>query len=122
MYPSRFFLYLAAVMILLQRGVAPPVPIPGLDAFINVNTTVLDKFIQKKIDQAFNGDHPFQSTSGADIVKSTCKRMFADQPRKISNTRINFLLILIFLQLLKSFSCMWIVSELLHFIVKRSIH
>ena len=53
MYPSRFFLCLTTVMILQQSGVAPPVPVPDLDAFINVNTNVLDKFIQKKIDQAF---------------------------------------------------------------------
>ena len=90
MYPSRFFFCLAAIMILQQSGVAPPVPVRDLDAFINVNTNVLNKFIQKKIDQAFIGDHPYQSTSGADYVKSTCKQMFADQPSKFANTRTNY--------------------------------
>ena len=84
MYPSRFFLCLATVMILQQSVVAPPVSVPDLDNFINVNTNVLDKFIQKKIDQAFIND---QSTSGVDYVNSICRRMFANQPCKFANTR-----------------------------------
>ena len=35
MYPSRFFLCLTTVMILQPSGVALPVPVPDLDAFIN---------------------------------------------------------------------------------------
>ena len=94
MYPSRFLLCLATVMILQQSGVAPPVSVPDLDAFINVNTNVLDKFIQKKIDQAFICGCPSQSagTSGEDYINSTCKRMFANQlqPRKFANIRTNY--------------------------------
>ena len=87
MYPSRLFLCLATVMILQQSVVAPPVPVPDLDNFINVNTNVLDMFIQKKISEAFNGDHSFQSTSGAEVVRAVIKQMFANQPCKFVNTR-----------------------------------
>ena len=83
MYPSRFFLCLAIVMTLQQGGVAPPVPVPDLDNFIKVNTTVLDMLIQKKINEAFKGDHSFQSTSGADVVRAVIKQMFANQPCKL---------------------------------------
>ena len=79
MYPSRFFLCLAAVMILQQSGVAAHVP--SLDAFIEVNTTVLDKFVQNKIDLAF-GDHPFlfnlNTTVLANYIKLITKQMFAN--------------------------------------------
>ena len=87
MYSSRFFLCLATVMILYQSGVAAPVTVQDLDAFINVNTNVLDMFIQKRINEACNGDHPFQSTTGTDIVRAVIKQMFANQPRKFFNTR-----------------------------------
>ena len=92
MYPSRFFLCLATVVILQQSGVAPPVSVSDLDDFINVNTNVLDNYIQKKIDQAFICDCPSQSkgTSGEDYINSSCKRMFANQPRKFANTRTNY--------------------------------
>ena len=83
MYPSRFFLCLAVVMILQQSGVAAPVP--SLDAFVEVNTTDLDKFVQNKIDLAF-GNHPFlfnlNTTVLADYIKLITKQMFADQPSK----------------------------------------
>ena len=87
MYPSRFIFCLATVMILQQSVVAPPVPVPDLDNFINVNTNVLDKFIQKKIDQAFIGD---QSTSGVDYVNSICRRMFANHSRMFANQPCKF--------------------------------
>ena len=87
MYPFRIFLCLATVMIFQQSGVAPPVPVQDLDSFIKVNTTVLDMFIQKKVNEAFNGDQPFHSTSGADIVGAVIKRMFANQPRKFVDTK-----------------------------------
>ena len=93
MNPSMFFLCLAAVIMLQQSGIAACDHNngPDMDTFIKVNSTVLDKFIQKKINEAFNGDHPFQSTSGADFVKSIIKQMFADQPSKFTNTRtINY--------------------------------
>ena len=83
MYPSRFFLCLATVMILQQSGVAAHVP--SLHAFIEVNTTVLDKFVQNMIDLAF-GDHPFlfnlNTTVLAGYIKLNTKQMFADQPSK----------------------------------------
>ena len=75
-------------MIFHQSGVAPPVPVPDLDNFINVNTNVLDKFIQKNIDQAFIGDPPFQSIIGAENFKSTREWMFVDQPSKSANTSV----------------------------------
>ena len=89
MYFLGFFLCLAAVLMLQQSAVAACNHNhgPGLDNFIKVNTTVLDKFIQRRINEAFNGEHPFQSTSGADFVKSIIKQMFADQPSKFANTR-----------------------------------
>ena len=50
-----------------------------------VNTTVLDKFVQNKIDLAF-GDHPFlfnlNTTVLANYIKLITKQMFADQPCK----------------------------------------
>ena len=89
MYPFRIFLCLAAVAILQKSGVVAHNHNHGqdLDNFIKVNTNVLNKFIQKRINEGCDDDQPFQSTSWKEFVKSIVKKMFADQPSKFANTR-----------------------------------
>ena len=89
MHPSRIFFCLVAVVILQKNGIVAHDHNHGqdLDNFIKVNTTVLDKFIQKRINEGCDDDIPFQSTIGKKFVKSIVENMFADQPSKFANTR-----------------------------------
>ena len=85
------FLCLAVIMTSQQIIFAAPV-LQQLESFIEVNSTVLDQFIQNKIDNAF-GDHPFlfnlNTTVLEDYIKKMIEQTFADQPSKFANnTRI----------------------------------
>ena len=85
------FLCLAVIITTQQTTFAAPV-LQQLESFIEVNLTVLNQFIDNKIDNAF-GDHPFlfnlNTTVLEDYVKKIIEQIFADQPSKFAkNTRI----------------------------------
>ena len=85
-----FFLCLAVIITPQQSTFAAPV-LQQLEGFIEVNSTVLDNFIQSKIDNAFD-DHPFlfnlNTTVLEDYVKKMIEQTFADQPSKLAKSRI----------------------------------
>ena len=81
------FLCLAVIIISQQKTFAAPV-LPQLEGFIKVNSTVLDEFIDDKIDNTY-GDRPFlfnlNTTVLEDYVKKMIEQIFADQPCKFAN-------------------------------------
>ena len=87
------FLCLAVIITSQQTIFAAPV-LQQLEAFIEVNSTVLDQFIQNNIDNAF-GDYPFlfnlNTTVLEDYVKKIIKKVLCFQPSKFSSTGINLL-------------------------------
>ena len=81
------FLCLAVIITTQQTTFAAPVS-PQLEAFIKVNSNVLDEFIDDKIDNTY-GDRPFlfnlNTTVLEDYVKKMIEQIFADQPCKFAN-------------------------------------
>ena len=90
------FLCLAVIITSQQTTFAAPV-LQQLENLIEVNSTVMDQFIENKIDNAFD-DHPFlfnlNKTVLEDCVKKIINKVLCSQPSKFSSTGINLLFII----------------------------
>ena len=86
-----------AVIITSQQITFAASALQQLENFIEVNSTVMDQFIENKIDSAF-GDHPFlfnlNKTVLEDSVKKIIYKILCSQPSKFSSTGINLLFII----------------------------
>ena len=93
---SSVFICLAVIITTQPTTFAAPV-LQQLEGFIEVNSTVLDQFIDNKIESAF-GDHPFlfnlNTTVLENCVKKIIKKVLCSQPSKFSSIGINLLIII----------------------------
>ena len=93
---SSFFICLAVSMASQKSTFASPI-LQQLETFIEVNSTVLDQFIDNKIESAF-GDHPFlfnlNTTVLENCVKKIINKVLCSQPSKFSSIGINLLIII----------------------------